>query len=117
MKGTDRWVCLDCGEAVSRYSGYTDEQKQANREQSARWRAEEIERRKARVIELKDVPCADCGGRFPPVAMDFDHVRGVKKYHIALMVGQARGSRETFEQEIAKCEVVCANCHRLRHHG
>ena len=35
----------------------------------AAWRAQ------ARLLDqLRDRPCADCGGRFPPCAMDFDHV-------------------------------------------
>lgn len=57
-------------------------------------------------------PCSDCGGRFPPECMDFDHVRGTKSFGIG-----GRGSGQTLERladEVAKCEVVCANCHRIR---
>lgn len=70
---------------------------------------------KRRLIdELKaQSSCADCGGRFPPVAMDFDHVRGVKKFNIA-KIGGSQMSTETLLEEIAKCELVCANCHRVR---
>lgn len=64
------------------------------------------------IQELKNVPCADCGQKFPYYAMDFDHVRGkkiesvsgLKKFH----------SISKIKKEIAKCEVVCANCHRIR---
>jgi hypothetical protein len=62
------------------------------------------------VSELKNVPCADCKGRFPTVAMDFDHLRD-KEYDVAKM------KRHSFEKlliEISKCEVVCSNCHRIR---
>lgn len=76
------------------------------------------EQAKARRRELqavaqkaKDVPCADCGGRFHYVAMDFDHL-GDKVMSVANMVQQ--GSLSKLLAEIAKCEVVCSNCHRVR---
>lgn len=60
---------------------------------------------------LKSVPCADCGGRFPVECMDFDHVRGSKVANISRMHGHAR---ERVMEEVAKCDVVCSNCHRIR---
>jgi hypothetical protein len=68
------------------------------------------------VNKLKDVPCADCGRKWPAVAMDFDHVRGEKITDIGRMV-QSAYSVETLLAEIAKCEVVCACCHRIRTFG
>lgn len=65
------------------------------------------------VERAKDHPCADCGRKFPRVAMDFDHVRGEKKRDVAQMVNGA-WSIETLLEEIAKCELVCSNCHRVR---
>lgn len=59
--------------------------------------------------ELKDKPCADCGEWYPPMCMDFDHVYGDKKLAIA-----SAKSWATLLPELEKCEVVCANCHRLR---
>ena len=63
------------------------------------------------IRKAKDVPCADCGGRFPSVCMDFDHIRD-KNYTIA----QHKHSwgLKTLQAEIDKCDVVCANCHRIR---
>jgi hypothetical protein len=60
----------------------------------------------------KDQPCTDCGQRYAAEEMDFDHVRGVKSFNI----GNARYDRsvEQLLNEIDKCEVVCAVCHRLR---
>lgn len=56
--------------------------------------------------------CADCGFRGHPAALEFDHLPGaVKLYRIAAMAGL---KRELVDAEIAKCEVVCANCHRVR---
>lgn len=55
--------------------------------------------------------CHDCGYNEYPEALDFDHVRGDKEFNIG------SGNTYTIERllaEIEKCEVVCANCHRLR---
>lgn len=54
-------------------------------------------------------PCMDCGGNFPPCAMDFDHVRGEKQFNVGLAKNLTQ-----LAKEIAKCELVCANCHRIR---
>jgi hypothetical protein len=90
----------------------------------AKYRAAAIlrnERRRAairRMIhEAKDRPCSDCGSRYPPYVMDFDHRdRTEKRFNIG---------REAFalipdadlRKEIEKCDVVCSNCHRMRTHG
>lgn len=43
--------------------------------------------------------------------MDFDHVHGAKLANISDM---KTGSLERLLREMRKCDVVCANCHRLR---
>lgn len=58
-------------------------------------------------------PCADCGHRFHFAAMDFDHTKGPKKKEVGKMVG-VRYSIKALLSEMAKCELVCANCHRIR---
>lgn len=68
---------------------------------------------RAYVAALKvALPCADCGSHFPAVCMDFDHVRGTKVANVARIVADANLDR--LKDEIAKCDLVCANCHRLR---
>lgn len=64
--------------------------------------------------KLKDRPCADCGERFPTYVMDFDHIRGKKVISISRLRGLC--SPALLLSEVKKCEVVCANCHRLRTH-
>jgi len=56
----------------------------------------------------------DCGGQFPPYVMDFDHRPGEQKaYAVSEMV--SRMVRwEKIEAEVAKCDLVCSNCHRVR---
>lgn len=56
--------------------------------------------------------CSDCGYNKHPDALDFDHLPGTeKRCGVAYMM---RWSRKLILEEIAKCEVVCANCHRIR---
>lgn len=66
---------------------------------------------RAWMASLKTKPCTDCGGRFPSEAMDFDHVRGEKVKGVSAMWSW---SRFRVEAELFKCDLVCANCHRLR---
>ena len=68
----------------------------------------------SKINEIKSSGCVDCGGSFHPVAMDFDHVRGTKKYNVSAMV-QRGMSEDAILKEIEKCEVRCAPCHRTRH--
>ena len=61
---------------------------------------------------LQDHPCVDCG-EADPVVLHFDHRDGTDKLDTigALLM---RSSWAVFLAEVAKCEVRCANCHRLR---
>lgn len=70
------------------------------------------ERLKADVIVLKNKPCLDCGIKYPSYVMDFDHVSDNKIRSISQLANQ--GARNKLLVEIRKCELVCANCHRVR---
>ena len=62
------------------------------------------------LFTLKSKPCTDCRQKFHPACMDFDHLYG-KEQAISMIRGR---SIEKILKEISKCELVCANCHRLR---
>lgn len=67
----------------------------------------------ARVVALKEgQPCVDCRRTFHPVAMDFDH-RDAATKRFDISHGFRYGWRTVLE-EIEKCDLVCANCHRVR---
>lgn len=79
-----------------------------------------LERTKAKKIRLqmmlreaKDKPCMDCDVKYPYYVMDLDHrpdeVKLVDPSKLPSL-----GSVRKLEQEIAKCDVVCSNCHRQR---
>lgn len=57
--------------------------------------------------------CAECGNEFPHYQLQFDHVRGKKRANVADLVHKGV-SIHTMRAEIAKCEIVCCNCHAAR---
>lgn len=61
----------------------------------------------------KNGPCVDCKLTFPSECMDHDHVRGKKSFNVSLWVGSRR-SLNVLKEELAKCDLVCSNCHRIR---
>ena len=69
---------------------------------------------KRKLAEIKEASgCVDCGiGNH--IILDFDHLRD-KKYNISRMIHDGF-PWAAIKKEIAKCEVVCANCHRIRTH-
>jgi len=82
---------------------------EAKKRISRRFRA----KRALMVAELKNKPCMDCGRRFPAVCMDFDHRPGEEKSFDISVTCNAR-TWDAVLAEIAKCDLVCACCHRLR---
>ena len=69
------------------------------------------ERRKWYYTWLSDQECVDCGISDLRV-LELDHVRGEKVAAVSSMI--ANRSQKAIEEEIAKCEVVCSNCHKIR---
>ena len=69
---------------------------------------------KKKLAEIKEASgCVDCGIT-NHIMLDFDHLHD-KKYNISRMIHDGF-SWAAIKKEIAKCEVVCANCHRVRTH-
>ncbi len=86
-----------------------------NKEVFNRIRNSWVARRREFFNEIKNVPCADCGVRYPPYVMQFDHRPGeIKLFTIAK---NWQYSKEKILAEIAKCDIVCANCHAERTHS
>jgi hypothetical protein len=91
-----------------------------------KYRAKHIARNKrlkaelrAEVAEIKEAnPCMDCGEKYPACVMDFDHrdpsLKKDRNHRVSELA--ARGARKKVFEEIEKCDLVCANCHRIRTH-
>ncbi len=80
------------------------------------------DKKKHRVIDFLikkygGIPCMDCSGVFAWCAMDFDHRPDeVKEFGVGSK-GRLKATPERLaevEKEIAKCNLVCSNCHRVR---
>lgn len=76
------------------------------------WRRREAKRVYVQKVKT-ETSCADCGHHFHYCQVDFDHVRGEKRYAIDNIVS-SNLSMDYLLEEISKCDVVCSNCHRLR---
>lgn len=63
---------------------------------------------------LKNKPCKDCGIKYPYYVMEFDHSHS-KKFQLG-SAAKGHYSKQEVLNEISKCELVCANCHRVRTH-
>lgn len=90
------------------------ENPEKRRDVNRRSMAKRATRNKEIIAAAKSQACADCEVEYPPYVMDFDHQRDK-----TMNIGKEghRCSTAKLIAEIAKCEVVCANCHRERHHG
>ena len=71
-------------------------------------------RKREKIDDMKRVPCADCGGTFHPFVMDFDHREGeAKRFNVSAAIPLGL-SLKSVAEEVAKCDVICSNCHRMR---
>jgi hypothetical protein len=104
--GYQRW-CKSCRRAydAAYYKATQDLRRLQRRERG--------ERLVALMRELKTAPCMDCGQRFHPVAMTFDHRPGTTKVRDLATLAR-RGCTGLFYAELKKCDLVCANCHAIR---
>jgi hypothetical protein len=72
-------------------------------------------KRLALIKKAKSKPCMDCGNSYPVCAMDFDHRNPDEKKFGICQAKCGNRSLKTLQEEIDKCDVVCATCHRIRH--
>lgn len=99
----------------------TRDQRPYNVKYYARNRQQELDRvvrRQRATLEflraLRRVPCEDCRGTFLPHQMDFDHRDPDTKSFGVTWSKAMLAPRQRLLDEIAKCDVVCANCHAIR---
>ncbi len=109
-------LCKPCNSAYMKswYAANIEAQRPIANKNNAQWKA----KKKAEVLgfvhQLKTAPCTDCKNSFYPWVMQYDHRNPVeKKYNVANMVNRRMPIAAILE-EIAKCDLVCANCHADR---
>ena len=112
-RGLLMYDCRQCAQEHRRnsYANHRETARASNDE----WTRRAVETAKDYVYNyLLSHPCADCGNN-DILVLTFDHVRGKKQLNVSEMVGRGR-SIDTIKAEIAKCDVVCFNCHMRREH-
>lgn len=104
-----------CSKSTLSYH-FSDGQKAKTRERAISYR----ERLRQYIINYKESRgCADCKRRghfyeHPYYVLQADHVWGTKEVNVSKMI--RNNSLEEIEEELAKCDIVCANCHAIRTH-
>ena len=58
--------------------------------------------------------CSKCGEN-TPVSLDFHHIKDNKRKNVSYMVSNGFGW-DSLIKEMAKCVVLCSNCHRIEHY-
>jgi hypothetical protein len=104
-------MCRPCRSAYKREHYLANKRRYVDQ---ARARKAQLRRERTRYLleYFGTHPCADCGER-DPLVLEFDHLDAATK---SFAIGQGLTYRgwQSILDEIAKCEVVCANCHRRR---
>lgn len=104
--------CKECFAAYHKkyYASNKEKYFAKNRKNKTRQRA----RLKEILLSAKNRPCQDCGEKYHPWVMEFDHREETIKINNVASMATRGCTDEKLLAEIEKCDVVCANCHRMR---
>lgn len=112
-RGIRQTRCKYCQSQISKHHYKNNKQLYLDRARAREIQV--IEKSQRNLIEyLASHPCIDCN-QIDARVLEFDHVQGEKLGNISRMIGLGY-SWPTIQAEIAKCEVRCANCHRIKTH-
>lgn len=99
-----------CKQCTRDYANARNNDETARQKRRDDQEAKRIETRKYVYDYLSTHPCVDCG-EDNWVVLEFDHVRGEKWRNVSDIMTKPLS---VVMEEIAKCESVCANCHKIR---
>lgn len=131
--GTEQWqtnwkgyqcrVCRECAKIRMRRKRENPDFRANEADKMRRWRAENPERNalnwktnrrnKKEWLDSFKIGCSRCGETHI-ACLEFHH-RNPNEKDFLLSVGVAKYSVKRLEAEVAKCEVICSNCHRKHH--
>lgn len=87
-----------------------------NKDKQIYWQKVRREKLRQQLAEYKaTLSCTTCG-ESDPVVLQFHHHNDDKKHSVSRLLQKA-SAWETIMKEIAKCTVLCANCHLRLHVG
>jgi hypothetical protein len=104
--GLRQSYCKECGKVLTRNHYRKNKRQYLDRNVRSYMKRREL------VRQMKSRACADCGIQYPFYVMDFDHREGERKEYELNRID--RMTIRAILSEIKKCDVVCANCHRVR---
>ena len=105
---------------------WKDDKKAYQKEYHAKWYKENKERAKAqkkkfraeRIAWFQEYKtkqgCRQCGASHPAV-LDCHHIDPSEKEFVLSSALRRDWSKERILKELAKCDILCANCHRIHH--
>lgn len=104
-------ICKECSEKHSKK--YYKKNKSAHKKKTKEQRKIILKRNYQFIWDyLLQHPCIDCGNN-NPVVLEFDHVSGEKIAPVSVLAHDS-WSLVKIQAEIDKCEIRCANCHRIK---
>lgn len=105
--------CKTCVSDKARARYAADPSKSIKR--STEWAKKRVQSNRELVWEyLLGHPCIRCG-ETNPVVLEFDHRDPTEKVdHVSRLINSPRCAKSALMAEIAKCDVLCANCHRIK---
>ena len=114
--------CKECSKAFNKLYKVTPKGREVHRENSRRrwkkyreragsWHRMYRLNRKWKAVEAFGNKCQDCKQTYPMEVYDFHHLDPSQKEGNLNMMK----SQKSYEAEIKKCILLCANCHRIRH--
>ena len=107
-KGNPSLRCMECAREARNRSYHRNKPAMVERNRKFMVKRREL------IQSFKDKPCVDCGVKYPYYVMDFDHKEGeLKNFNLAT---SAYKDLRRVQEEMCKCDLVCANCHRERTH-
>lgn len=109
-------VCGDCGSSSNlseeKKKAAKDRKKILQKKHNDKKKKERTELRQKLIAERGNI-CFDCKASFPACCYDFHH-RDPKEKEFEFSKAKSR-SEDQIRVEIAKCDLLCSNCHRIRH--
>lgn len=106
-------MCRECSAKLSKryYAGHKLEHRKVVAARRSEKRKHLMEKTNA-IKQLNPCPC----GESDPACLDFHHI-GTKVFDISYLISNREWAWQKVLNEMAKCVILCANCHRKLHSG
>lgn len=105
-------ICRECGQKNSKQY-YLDNKSTMVKQIYAKNQSRKLKNKQIVFDYLLTKECVDCGNN-NPLVLEFDHINPSDKFKEVGMLVHEGYSIKTIFNEITKCEIRCANCHRIK---